>query len=75
MEKNTKALDFELKIFRHFRFWKMFASEESRFSSLYSVKTTDFAFFVRFQKAWVGIENIIKYQFLNEKNTTRHILK
>ena len=44
LEKN--ALDFELKFFQIVRFSKKIKIQKSRFVSIYSMKTTYFAFFV-----------------------------
>ena len=47
--KKYNALDFELKTFRHVRFWKKkFAFKKSRSGSFYFVKTTYFTSFVHF---------------------------
>ena len=76
-------LAFEMKIFWHVRFWKMFQFKKSRFGSFCSVKTTYFAFFV-LQKHDFEVK-ILLCQILNwekynapdfefKKNTTRHSL-
>ena len=65
--KVNNASDFELKIVEISDFKKLFAIKKSRFGSFYSMKTTYFAFFVLFEKAWFWIENFITCHIPNWK--------
>ena len=55
-------------------FEKCLHPKKSGFGSFYSVKTTYFAVFGLFWKAWFWIENLFTWQIVNWKNPTRQIL-
>ena len=61
------ALGFELKVFRLVRFWKKFAFEESRFGSIYSLRTTYFAFLYFFKKHDIEVKFLQCVMFSIEK--------
>ena len=67
----NNALDFEFKIFRHYRFWKNVCIQKSRFRSFYSVKTTYFEFFLLFKKYGIKLELSLRVRFWIQKNTKR----
>ena len=73
--KKYNALDFELKIFRLVRIWKIVCTQKSCFSSFYSVKTTYFVFLCFLKKHDFESKISLCVRFSIEKNTSNQIFK